>query len=396
MSNLFSDECRRDPFGIYAQLRSASPVLRVPPPFDAWMVFDYQGVKRVLNDHEAFSSAVPAPRNWFIFSDPPQHTKLRGLVSRAFTPRVIDNLKPRITTIARALLDARLQAGQMDMASDYAVPLAMAVIAELIGIPAEEGARFRGWSDVILTLSYTRSGGVDAEEAATDFRTVTEEMREYLARMIADRRATPREDLITRLVWAEIDGERLSHEEILGFMQLLIVAGQETTANLIDNAILCFTEHPSELQRLRDAPALLASAIEEVLRFRSPVQWMMRAPKRDVELAGQAIPAGALVLPMIGAANRDPNVFGDPERFDITRSPNPHIAFGHGIHSCIGAALSRMETRIALTEFLDRTESFELASQEPWEPRRALHVHGPSRLPIRFRAREYRATDGHV
>ncbi len=387
MSNLFSDECRRDPFGTYAQLRSASPVLRVPPPFDAWIIFDYQGVKRVLNDHEAFSSAVPAPPNWFIFSDPPQHTKLRVLVSRAFTPRVVENLEARTLAIARALLDARLRAGEMDMAKDYAVPLAMTVIAELIGIPAEDGERFRGWSDTILTLTYTRSGGPDAEKAAADFRAVSEEMRDYLAGMIADRRANPREDLITRLVLAEVDGERLSHDEILGFMQLLIVAGQETTANLVDNAILCFIEYPLQLQRLRDFPVLLPSAIEEVLRFRSPVQWMMRAPKRDVTLGGQTIPAASLVLPMIGAANRDPNMFDDPDRFDVTRNPNPHIAFGHGIHSCIGAALSRMEARIALTEFLERTESFALASDEPWEPRRALHVHGPSRLPIRLQMR---------
>ena len=387
MSNLFSDECRRDPFGTYAQLRSASPVLRVPPPFDAWIIFDYQGVKRVLNDHEAFSSAVPAPPNWFIFSDPPQHTKLRVLVSRAFTPRVVENLEARTLAIARALLDARLRAGEMDMAKDYAVPLAMTVIAELIGIPAEDGERFRGWSDTILTLTYTRSGGPDAEKAAADFRAVSEEMRDYLAGMIADRRANPREDLITRLVLAEVDGERLSHDEILGFMQLLIVAGQETTANLVDNAILCFIEYPLQLQRLRDFPVLLPSAIEEVLRFRSPVQWMMRAPKRDVTLGGQTIPAASLVLPMIGAANRDPNMFDDPDRFDVTRNPNPHIAFGHGIHLCIGAALSRMEARIALTEFLERTESFALASDEPWEPRRALHVHGPSRLPIRLQMR---------
>ena len=387
MSNLFSDECRRDPFRIYAQLQSASPVFRVPPPFDAWMIFDYQGVKRVLNDHETFSSAVPAPPNWFIFSDPPQHSKLRGLVSRAFTPRVVENLETRITALARELLAAPLQAGHMDLANDYAVPLAMTVIAELIGMPAEEGARFRKWSDVILTLSYTRSGGADAEKAAADFRAVTAEMREYLARMIAERQAAAREDLLTRLVLAEVDGDRLSQNEILGFVQLLIVAGQETTANLVDNAILCFIEHPSELRRLRDSPALLSSAIEEVLRFRSPLQWMMRAPRHDVELSGQTIPAGALVLPMIGAANRDPVVFGDPDRFDITRSPNPHLAFGHGIHSCIGAALSRMEARIALTEFLERTESFTLSSEEPWEPRRALHVHGPSRLPIRFQTR---------
>jgi cytochrome P450 len=240
---------------------------------------------------------------------------------------------------------------------------------------------------VILTLSYTRSGGSDAAQAAADFRLVTQEMSEDLARMIAERRATPSDDLLTRLVEAELDGERLSHAEILGFFQLLVVAGQETTANLLNNAILCLTEHPAELTRLRAKPEFLPSAIEEVLRYRSPVQWMMRAPRRDVEMSGQVIPAGMLVLPMIGAANRDPAVFAEPDRFDISREPNPHLAFGHGIHSCIGAALSRMEAQIALGEFLQAVESFEIALDGPWEPRRALHVHGPSRLPIRFQPR---------
>jgi len=181
-----------------------------------------------------------------------------------------------------------------------------------------------------------------------------------------------------------VDGERLTQEEILGFFQLLIVAGQETTTNLINNAVLCLSENPSQLSRLGAAPDLLPSAIEEVLRYRSPIQWMMRTPRRDVAMHGQLIPAGALVLPMIGSANRDPKQFPDANNFDITRNPNPHIAFGHGIHSCIGAALSRMEARIALSNFLERVKNFELASDEPWEPRKALQVHGPSSLPIRF------------
>jgi cytochrome P450 len=209
-------------------------------------------------------------------------------------------------------------------------------------------------------------------------------MNDYLTQMMAQRRARPEDDLVTRLVEAEVDGERLTQEEILGFFQLLMVAGQETTTNLLNNAIVCLIEHPAQLMRLRAAPELLPLAIEEVLRFRSPIQWMMRTPKRDVEMHGQLIPAGALVLPMIGSANRDPKQFAQADQFDISRHPNPHIAFGHGIHSCIGAALARLEARIALSNFLESVESFELASNEPWEPRQALHVHGPSHLPIRF------------
>jgi cytochrome P450 len=213
-------------------------------------------------------------------------------------------------------------------------------------------------------------------------------MAAYLAEMIAQRRAQPEDDLLTRLVAAEIDGERLTAEEILGFFQLLMVAGQETTTNLINNAVLCLIENPAELKRLQARRDLIPSMIEEVLRYRSPLQWMMRAPKRDVEVFGTLIPAGSLVLPMIGSANRDPKQFRDADRFDITRDPNPHVGFGHGIHFCLGAALSRLESRIALTDILDRLKSFELASDQPWEPRKALHVHGPTQLLIRFEAAE--------
>jgi cytochrome P450 len=181
-----------------------------------------------------------------------------------------------------------------------------------------------------------------------------------------------------------VDGERLSFEEIAGFFQLLVVGGQETTTNLINNAMVCFLDHPNQLALLRWSPELLPQAIEEVLRFRAPFQWVMRTPRHDIEIYGKTIPAGKLVLAMIGSANRDPKIFKDAERFDITRNPNPHIAFGHGIHSCLGAALARMEARIALGDFLARIKNFERASNEPWEPRKALHVHGPSRLPIRL------------
>jgi len=170
-------------------------------------------------------------------------------------------------------------------------------------------------------------------------------------------------------------------------VQLLLVGGQETTVNLINNAILCFLEHPDQLARVREAPELLPSAIEEVLRYRSPFQWMTRATTRDVELHGQLIPAGKSVLPVMGAANRDPKQFRNADQFDISRDPNPHIAFGHGIHVCLGAPLARLEAQIALGDFLERVEKFEHADHQPWEPRKALQVLGPSRLPIRLRAR---------
>jgi len=386
MVDVFSDANRRDPFPLYAQMRQACPVVRVPPPFDAWMVLDYDGVKRVLADAAAFSSRVPAPKHWFIFADAPVHTKQRGLIAKAFTPRVVANLEPRIRALSRELLDGHVRRGGMDLATDYAVPLPMKVIAEMIGIPAADWAKFRRWSDVSLTLSYTRSGGPAAEASLNDFIAVSGEMDAYLADMIAARAADPADDLLTRLVNAEVEGERLTRPEILGFFQLLVVGGQETTANLINNAVLCLLENPDQLERLRARAELLPGAIEEVLRCRSPLQWLMRTPTRDVELHGQVLPAGKLVLAVVGSANRDPGHFPDPDRFDITREPNAHLAFGHGAHFCLGAALSRMEARVALTDLLTRLKNLRRTDGGPWEPRKALHVHGPSRLPVGFEA----------
>jgi cytochrome P450 len=382
--DFFSDAMRRDPYPVYEQMRRAAPVFHVPPPFDAWLIFDYEGVKRALNDHSAFSSSVPAPRHWFIFFDPPRHTKLRNLISRAFTPRVVANLEPRIRELSRQLLDQTVARGEMDLAADFSVPLPMKVIAGMIGIPDADWPRFKRWSDSILKLSYARSGGEEAATAGTEFGAVTAEMDTYLADMIEQRRAAPKDDLLTRLIEAEVDGERLTQEEILGFFQLLVVGGQETTTNLINNAVLCLLEHSDQLTRLRATPELLPSAIEEVLRYRSPLQWVMRTPRRDLEMHGEVIPAGRLVLPMIGSANRDPKQFADADHFNIARDPNPHIAFGHGVHSCLGAPLARLEARIALTDLLERLKGLRLASTEPWEPRKALHVHGPARLPVHF------------
>jgi cytochrome P450 len=386
MFDIFSEEMRRNPFPAYAQIRTSTPVFRIPPPFDAWAIFDYQGVKRVMSDHETFSSKVPAPRNWFLFQDPPAHSKLRALISKAFTPTSITNLEPRIRALSRSLVDKQTHRGEMDLATDFSIPLPMMVIAEMIGFPMEDWLRLNRWSEVILQLSHTRAGSVESAKALADFGTVTAEMADYLAALTSARLSEPCDDLLTRLVEASVDGERLNPEEILGFVQLLILAGQETTTNLINNAVLCLLEHPDQLACLRANLALLPSAIEEVLRYRSPFLWMMRTPRREVEMQGQSILPGSLILVMVASANHDPAQFAAPEVFDITRAPNPHLAFGHGIHFCIGAALARMEARIALTDILQRFPGLRLAGNGPWEPRKALHVHGPNRLPVRFDA----------
>ena len=382
MTDLFSDEMRRNPYPVYDQLRSRSPVYH-DPASGLWMIFDYDGVRRVLSDADTFSSRH-GPADWLLFSDPPRHTRLRALVSQAFTPRSVANLEPRIRELSRELLDRTVERGEMDLAADYSVPLPMTVIAEMLGIPAADRPRFQRWSDVILNMSHTVPGGAEAAGAAREFRAVTAEMDAYLTEVLGRRRAVPQDDLLTRLALAEVDGERLTQQDILGFFQLLLVGGQETTTNLINNALLCLVENPDQIARLREAPGLLPSAIEEVLRYRSPLQWMFRVTKRDAPVDGQVIPAGKVVLAMIGSANRDPRQFRDAGRFDIARDPNPHIAFGHGIHFCLGAPLSRLEARIALADLLERVKDFRLASSEPWQPRQGLHVHGPARLPIRF------------
>jgi cytochrome P450 len=381
--DLFSDAMRRDPYPAYDHLRSTSPVFHVPA-FRAWLVFDYEGVKRVTGDHDVFSSAVPGPENWFFFTDPPRHTRLRALIVRAFTPRSVADLEPRIRRLSRELLDRAVGRGEMDLVADYAIPLPMRVIAEMLGLPPEDWPRYKRWSDETLKISYSLFRGPAEAQVMSDFRAATAEMRAYLPGLLAERRSAPRDDLLSRLATAEVGGERLTDEEILGFFQPLLVGGQETTANLITNAVLCLLANPDQLARLRSSPDLLPGAIEEVLRYRSPLQWVMRTPKRDVELHGTTIPEGQLILPVIGSANRDPRQFPEPDRFDITRDPNPHVAFGQGIHVCLGATLARMEARIALTDILGRLTNLELAIDQPWEPRKALNVHGPARLPIRF------------
>ena len=348
------------------------------------MVFDYDGVRQVLTESATFSSK--SGPDWMIFNDPPRHTRLRGLVSQAFTARSIANLESKIRELSHRLLQEKIEQGAMDLATDFAFPLPLMVIADMLGIPAGDYARFRDWNEVLLRMSYTVVGAA-APEIVNQFLSATGEMQAYLDDLIEARRRAPADDLLTRLVQADVDGERLTREEILGFFQLLLLAGSETTTNLINNAIVCFMDNPDQLARLRATKDLLPSAIEEVLRYRSPVQWMYRITKRDVRLHDQTIPAGKLVLAWIGSGNHDPKYFPNPDQFEITRNPNPHIAFGHGIHFCLGAPLSRLEGRIALTELLSRLKSFAPASDTPWEPRQGLHVHGPASLPIRFEAR---------
>jgi cytochrome P450 len=353
-----------------------------------WMLFDYASVKRAMDDHATFSSRVTHPGGrapeWLVFLDPPRHSRLRSVVMRAFTPRTIAALEPRIREISRSLLTPLIHGETVDFVADYATPLPTMVIADLIGIPMADQARFAQWSQVIVNLSYAIAGGAAAALAIQAHAVVRAEMMSYVAHLAADRRLAPREDLMTTLATVVVDGARLTDEEILGFFQLLLSAATETTTNLIDNAVICLSDHPDQQARLRVAPQLVPAAIEEVVRFRSPAQVVFRQTMSAVELHGQTIPADRFVLAMVGSANRDPSHFANAEQFDVARDPNPHIAFGHGIHFCLGAALARTEARVALSDLFELTSDITLASSEPWEPRQALHVHGPTRLPVRL------------
>lgn len=372
--DLLSDDVRRDPYPMYDRLRAVAPVLPFGP---AWILLDHASVSRALREPEIFGSEVVPPTgkapDWLIFTDPPQHGRQRALIAKAFTPRSVAQLEPRIREVARELIGGRTE---LELVGDLAMPLPLLVIAAMLGIPAADREQFLRWADAINGLSYAAVGGPAAQAMIAAYYRVRDEAEPYVAALIEERRRDPREDLITRLAHAAIDGERLTGAELFGFFQLLLAGGTETTTNLIANSILCAAEHGVP----RDIPRF----VEEVVRYRTPAQIMFRQTKQTVELHGVTIPRDAFVLVALGAANRDPAAFTEPNRFDPTRDPNPHVGFGHGIHYCIGAALARLEARVALEELFALGVPV-LAGNEPWTPRKALHVLGPTALPVAFR-----------
>jgi cytochrome P450 len=352
-----------DPYPLYARGRSAARPVPAGPR-GTLSVFSYELCSAVLRDHETWSSersqppvnGQQPPRN-MLGADPPEHTRLRGLVSQAFTPRMVERLVPRMEAIAADLLDAVRGRDQFDVVDALAYPLPVIVIAELLGIPPADRDNFKRWSDAIVA---TLGGGLDPDTPRELPVEVIAELVAYLAAIVEQRRVHPREDLLSALVAAEVDGSRLSFPELIAMLILLLVAGNETTTNLIGNAIEALALHPAELQRLRADMSLLPAAVEEVLRWSSPVQMTARVARHDTTLAGVEIPAGAPLLVWLGSANRDEVAFPSPARFDITRSPNRHLAFGQGIHFCLGAPLARLEARVALEAFLARFASYAL------------------------------------
>jgi cytochrome P450 len=317
------------------------------------------------------------------FSDPPRHTRLRALVSKAFTPQAVARLEPRIRSITTSLIDEVALRGETDLVADLAAPLPIMVISEMLGVPPEDREQFRRWSEAQATVL---NGAIGVEFAAA-FEATERELFAYFQEIVAKRRREPREDLVSALCTTEMDGERLDEWDLLNFCRVLLVGGNETTMHLIGNAVLSLLENPAELARLRDDPALIPSAVEEVLRYRGPAQVIMRQAREDAQLGGKDIGAGQMVMVFLGSANRDESKFVEPERFDVARDPNPHIAFGIGIHFCFGAALARLEARVALEAILARLPDLARADDAPLEPVPGAVLYGLKRLPLRFRRR---------
>jgi cytochrome P450 len=375
---LFGPEMLADPYPLYARLRSFAPVCHAGP-LGGWVVSRYADVMTVFRSPNASSERTESimrrlePEFRAVFTtragsmlnaDPPRHTRLRGLVNKAFTPRTVEALEPFVRRFVDRVIDEALARGRMDVIHDLAYPLPATVIAEMLGVPHEDRDRFKKWSDETTAVSGNLIGNLEPEVLRRAIAAM-EELREYFRVVVAQRRTAPRDDLITALVRAQDEGDRLNEEEVLANLVLLLNAGHETTTNLIGNGTLALLRHPDQWERLRRDPSLVPSAVEELLRYDSPVQFTSRVLKGDMELGGQRLAAGDTALLLLGSANRDPGQFPDPDRLDVGRPDNKHLAFGLGAHFCLGAPLARLEGRIVFEALVRRLPGLRLDGRPP-------------------------------
>ena len=383
--NPFDPTFRSDPYPAYARLREHAPVRRTSD-IGVYTVACYDDVTHVLKSPAIFSSAAMGAATMtgtqvrsIISSDPPQHTQMRNLVNRAFTPRMVADMEPRIREIARALLDAveaRGGAG-IDVVRDLAVPLPVTVIAEILGVDAERRDDFKRWSNAVI-MNINNADRQEQMRASSD----REEFELYFAQMTDERRKEPRDDLISALVAAEEGDLRLSPDEVVSFAMLLLIAGNETTTNLIGNAMLALLDHPDQLAMVQKDPSQIPNMVEEALRWDSPVQFLFRVTTQDTEVHGVPIPKDAGVVPMYASANRDSARFPDGDRFDITRNTQGHVAFGLGPHFCLGAPLARLEARVAFEELFARFPRFDRTSNDV-DRLDSMFLRGLRSLPLR-------------
>jgi len=372
-----SPEFLADPYPHYKALREKDPV-----HYDAsrghWLLTRYRDIVQVLRDDERFSAAQGAA-NSMLVSDPPDHSRLRGLVNKAFSAGMVRSLEPRIREIVECLLDTAAEREQMDVIADFAYPLPLTVIAELLGVEPEKRDFFRRASTKIaIALG-------PATDAAIAMRAVEgrNELLVYFDSLIQKRRDEPRSDLVSALIQAEEAGTFLGHGELLAMLLLLLVGGHETTVNLIGNGLLALLHHPQPFALLAEEPGCEKRAVEELLRWDSPVQYSGRVAKEDLELGGKTIRAGQTLRLILGSANRDPEVFTDPDSLDLRREPCPHVAFGAGIHFCLGGQLARLEGQIALSSLVRRFPGMRLAT-EALRWRQAPVLRGLEALPVRL------------
>jgi hypothetical protein len=388
---------RSDPYPLYRRYREVDPMNRAEPGI--WTLTRYHDILAVLRDDRfsvdprnvtAFdelreelgddqSFIENAAGRVLLFTDPPDHTRLRTLVNKAFTPRTVERLRGHITEIVGGIFDDVAPRGEMDVIEDLAYPLPALVICELMGVPTSDRDMFRGWSgEVAPVLDPWTSKEVLDNAVGTLAKFLF-----YFMDLVQKRREDPQDDLVSALLAAEEHDDKLTDEQLLALCILIFIAGHETTQNLIGNGLNALLRHPGELRRLRDDPALTKDAVEEFLRYDSPVQLTARSPTADIEVSGTTIPAGEQVVLLLGAGNRDPAAFDDPDRLDITRTKTSVLSFGAGAHFCLGAGLARLEGGIVFDALLGRFPNLELAIDEP-EYRETLTLRGLRSLPVRF------------